>query len=200
MSDQSTKTTEQDASVVSILEQTNEAANGEKTSVGEAMDTLGAESYVALILVPALLAVSPLSGIPTASSFLGITIALVSFQALLGREQFWFPGWLLRRKVDTEKFRSAMTSLQKPAGYIDRFTKKRFSFLVQPPARTLMKLVCMLCGLTMPFMELIPFSSSILGAAVSLLATALIVRDGLLAVLGLLILSGAAVAVLFLFL
>ncbi|WP_319529828.1 exopolysaccharide biosynthesis protein [uncultured Cohaesibacter sp.] len=199
MSDSKDNRKEHDASVVAILERTQEAANGETTTLGDTVHSLGQESYGALILLPALLAVSPLSGIPTASTILGITIAIVSSQALLGRHSLWFPSWLLSREVDTAKFKDALSFLEKPAGVIDRYTRKRLSFLINPPAGRLLQLVCLLCGLTMPFLELVPFSSSILGAAVTLFAAALIVRDGLLAAAGFLMLGGVAFLALRLF-
>ena len=177
--------------IFAILEQTRKAAKGETTYVGDAIEQLGQGSFAALTLLPALLAVTPLSGIPAASSLLGLTIALVSVQVLMGRSHMWFPNWLLRRKVNSEKLRNALTYLQGPANWIDRHTKPRLTFLVRPPFRILLQVTCLVCGLTMPFLELIPFSSSALGAAVTLFATALLVRDGLLAAIGLGFLAGA---------
>ena len=44
---------------------------------------------------------------------------------------------------------------------------------------------CILAGLAMPFLELLPLTSSILATAVTLIGLGLLVRDGLLALLGL---------------
>jgi hypothetical protein len=54
--------------------------------------------------------------------------------------------------------------------------------------------MCLICGLSMPFLELVPFSSSILGMAVLFFATSLITRDGLFVLFGVLTM-GAALAV-----
>ena len=43
----------------------------------------------------------------------------------------------------------------------------------------------------MPFLELVPFTSSLLGLAVTLLSLALLVRDGLLVLFGLAAVAGA---------
>jgi hypothetical protein len=44
---------------------------------------------------------------------------------------------------------------------------------------------CVLSGLMMPFLEFVPFSSSLVGAAVALLAFGMLARDGLFVMLGL---------------
>lgn len=178
-------------SIVAVLDRTCEASKGDKTSVREAVESLGHVSYSALILLPALLAITPLSGIPGASSVFGMTIALVSVQMLIGRHHLWLPEWLLRRKVDSGKLRQALGYLRGPAAFVDGHTRQRLLVLIRPPARTILHATCLACGLAMPFLELVPFSSSILGAAVALFATALVVRDGLLAAFGIAILAGA---------
>jgi hypothetical protein len=58
---------------------------------------------------------------------------------------------------------------------------------VQPPLSVLPKLVCVLCGAAMPFLELVPFSSSILASAVVLIGLSILARDGLFALLGILV-------------
>jgi hypothetical protein len=51
---------------------------------------------------------------------------------------------------------------------------------------------CLLCGLAMPFLEVVPFSATSLAVVVSILASALLVRDGLLVAFGL---SGLGLAI-----
>jgi len=182
-------------SITETLDRTRDAARGEKTSVGAIVEALGHVSYGAVILVPALLVITPLSGIPGLSSVVGIIIALVSAQMLAGRRHLWLPRWILRRRIDSGSLRKALGYLEKPASFIDRHTRPRLSFLVRPPTRSVLQATCMICGLAMPFLELVPFSSSILGAAISFFAIALVVRDGMFAAIGLLFLAGAALAV-----
>lgn len=70
--------------LVTIIDETCAAATGESTTVAEALDGLGHMSHAALVLLPALVVVTPLSGIPGLSSLLGITIGLVSLQMIAG--------------------------------------------------------------------------------------------------------------------
>ena len=54
-------------------------------------------------------------------------------------------------------------------------------------------ITCIACGLAMPFLELVPFTATTLAMVVTLLASALLVRDGLLTAIGL---AGFGLAVL----
>ncbi|MBB4301334.1 hypothetical protein GGD81_000349 [Rhodobium orientis] len=182
-------------SITAVLDRTCEIASGEEVSVDETVTSLGAASQSALILLPALLAITPLSGIPGASSFFGLTIALVSLQMLIGRDHVWLPGWILRRRISSDKLKSALGFLRRPARFVDRYTRERLHLLMSPPARSLLQAACVACGLVMPFLEVIPFTSSIVAGAVTLFAAALVVRDGLLAAGGIVVLCVAATVV-----
>lgn len=156
-----------------------------RISVADLLTGLGEVSLLSLMLVPALIVVSPLSGIPILPTVCGLTIALIAAQALIGRPGIWLPGWLLRRTMDSAKFGRALDWMRRPAGWVDRVTAQRLGLLVSGPARPLMLAACILAGLAMPFLELLPLTSSILATAVTLIGLGLLVRDGLLALLGL---------------
>lgn len=189
-----TATTETCA-IIDILDQAEAAATADEVSVNDVVCELGALSYSALLLVPALLVVTPLSGVPGLSSILGSMIALISLQMLIGRNHLWLPKWILKRKVSSRKFRDALDHLRKPAAWIDRHTHPQFTVLVSDPARRVLQFACMVCGAAMPMLEIVPFTSSLLGLAVSLFATALVTRDGLLAAVGWALIASVATIV-----
>jgi len=184
-------------SIEEILDRTCESAGSGRASVRQAVESLGHVSHSALILVPAIIVVTPLSGIPGLSTICGLMIGLISMQGVLGRNHLWLPDWILRRHVDAGKLQTAIGYLRGPARFADRHTRQRFLVLVRPPARTALQAACMICGFAMPFLELVPFSSSILAAAVSFFATAIVTQDGVLAAIGLMFVAVAvAVAIL----
>lgn len=148
-----------------------------------------------LLLLPALILVTPLSGIPGLSSLGGLTIALVALQILLGRPAIWFPAFVLRRHLSADRLLRALDRLDRPARFIDRRSVVRAGWFLAFPGRPLALATCAVCGLAMPFLELVPFSATTLAMVVTILAAALLVRDGLLAALGL---SGFALAILIL--
>ncbi|MDY6859805.1 MAG: exopolysaccharide biosynthesis protein [Pseudomonadota bacterium] len=179
------------ATLREVVDRLREAAQGDETSLDDVLKGLGRASFVPVLMAPALAVVTPLSGIPLFSSICGIMIMLVAGQLLLGRRHLWLPRWLTRQTVPSERLRDAAGWLRTPAGWIDRHTGKRLTALVSPPAHRLIYLACALCGAVMPLLEVVPFTSSILGVAVTLLSLTLLVRDGLLAVVGLAVIAGA---------
>ena len=173
-------------SVRQVIETIEGAASEvEETSVGDVVSALGTASFPPLLMAPALAVTSPLSGIPLFSSFSGILIALIAGQMALGRRQLWLPGWLMRRKVKSAPVLKAAAWIHRPADWLDRHTGPRLRFMVAPPMDRLIHVVCLFCGLGMPMAEVIPFTSSVLGAAVLVLSLGLLVRDGVVALFGL---------------
>lgn len=168
-----------------LLDAAGSASDDRKTSVGQIVKALGENSLTPNLIFVALAVVSPLSGVPLFSSICGITIALISAQMLVGRDHIWLPGFVMSRQIDSDKLDRALKALRRPAGWLDRITRPRLRFLVRGPARKLTQALCMICGLAMPLLEIVPFTSSILGTVVSLLAFGMLARDGLFTLLGL---------------
>lgn len=171
-------------SMTEVVQELHDAAHDKETTLGELLSEIEHASFVPVLLAPALAVITPLSGIPLFSSFCGLCIAIVSGQMLVGRESLWLPRWLQRRRIPSDKLQSAVKTLRKPARWLDRHSRVRLRVLVRKPFDRITYLLCLLCGLAMPALELIPFSSSILGAAVSLMAMTLLLRDGLFALIG----------------
>ncbi|MEM1386108.1 MAG: exopolysaccharide biosynthesis protein [Pseudomonadota bacterium] len=170
--------------VSDIVDRIHEAAQVDVVSIGDIVEALGRASFVPIMLAPALIVFSPLSGIPFLPSICGITIALVAAQLLARREYLWLPGWIMRRQMKGAKLANAASWLRRPAAFLDRHSRPRLGILVMPPFTWVSEVLCVLAGLTMPFLELLPLTSSILGAAVTLFSLSLLVRDGLVAALG----------------
>lgn len=174
-----------DATIQTLLDAARDAGDGDKTSIGEIVQSLGENSLTPNLIFVALAVASPLSGIPLFSSICGIAIALISAQMLIGRKHIWLPSFVMSREIDSDKLDHALKALRRPARWIDRIARPRLRLLVRGPVRKLTQLACLLCGLAMPFLELVPFTSSIMGAVVSLLAFGMLARDGLFTALGL---------------
>jgi len=168
----------------------------ERTEVRALIEALEQASFTPVLLLPALIIVSPLSGIPILPSICGISIALIVAQMLAGRRHLWLPDWILARSLDSGRLRKALDWLDKPAGWVDGATRHRLGALAEPPFRPLFLLACAACGLAMPALEILPFTSSILAGAVVLIALGLLVHDGLVALLGLGVVWGGVLLVL----
>lgn len=167
---------------------------GEDTSpkVLDFIEELGQASFGTLLLVPSMIIASPASGIPLLSSVGGLIIALIAIQMVFGRDHVWLPGWLMERSIDRQKYDRAMDFLRRPVRWLDRIAKPRLIWLLRYPTLLLLQMLCVICGLAMPFMEMLPFTSSIAAVAVLFVALSIISQDGLFALLGVFIaLAGA---------
>ena len=181
--------------VQGILERMRGSISGPSVTVETLVRAMDPSMQPVFMLLPALILVTPLSGIPGLSSLGGLTIALVAFQMLLGCPTIWFPAFVLRRHLSADRLQHALDRLDRPARFIDRRSVARAGWFLAFPGRPLALLTCAVCGLSMPALELVPFSATTLASVVAILAAALLVRDGLLAAIGL---SGFALAILIL--
>ncbi len=150
-------------------------------AVSDVLETLGRASTAALLFVPAVIATTPLSGIPGLSAFCGLIITLVAAQRVLGRRTLWLPGFITRRKTNGTKLCEGLEKVRGIAAFLDRHTHERLGLLVRGPGEKLLFVFCLMGGLMMPFLEIIPFSASLVAACITLISVSILTLDGLIA-------------------
>lgn len=175
-----------------IVDTVAKAGDGDRVAVSDVVEEIGDDAFGPLMLVPALVAVTPASGIPGLTATAGLMIVLVSAQLVMRRKALWLPAFLMDRSISRDKLATARDWLRKPARLLDKITSKRLSFLVRPPFDIFAATICMMCGMIMPFLEFIPFSGSFAAGAVALIALSFITEDGLLGVLASGLIGGLA--------
>ncbi|WP_136636263.1 exopolysaccharide biosynthesis protein [Pseudooceanicola onchidii] len=171
-------------SLSDILDALDDAGTGDTVTIREILEEIGVRSFAPMILVPALILVSPLSGIFGLPTIGATFMLLVTLQKLLGRRHVWLPEFLKRRKIATHRLKKAVSWLRKPCRWIDNRTHKRLTMLVSRPANiaTLLTIVA-ICSV-IPFLEVLPMVTSIFAGAISMFSIGLLARDGLFIVLG----------------
>jgi hypothetical protein len=168
---------------------------GARVSVADVVDEIGDDAFAPLLLVPALVLISPVSAIPGLSTLGGLIMALIAMQMVLGVRRVWLPGILRRRTIAKTSLDKAANFLERPARFIDRFTRRRLAALTAWPLSIVPSLICVAAALVIPLFELIPMSSTIISTAIALFALAMVTRDGILLVFGLAVLGGAGVLI-----
>ncbi|MPY71592.1 MAG: exopolysaccharide biosynthesis protein [Alphaproteobacteria bacterium] len=153
-----------------------------RVCVGHLLDIMGERSFGAVLLAPSLIVVSPLSGIPGLSTVVGLIIALIAGQMLVGCDHIWLPRTLRERCIAQGKMEKALRLLAPGARLVDRLVSHRLAVFTRSPFSHAIPAICVAIGLAMPLLEIVPFASSILAAAVAAFALALVARDGALAV------------------
>lgn len=166
-------------------------SSADQVSYSDILKQFGQTAFLPLLMVPALLVVTPLSGIPLFSSLCGLTIALIAAQMLVGRSELWLPSAIATRTIEGRKISRFLDRFRGLAGWIDRRTERRIAVLNSIPVQKLVQLLCVFAGLSMPLLEVVPLSSSLLGCAVLLFASSMLTRDGVLFLSGLFLYSTA---------
>lgn len=179
-----------------LLDRIDKAAVGEKVSVQDILNQIGDQSIMPVVLAIALVLVSPISGIPGISTLSAIVIVLLMLQAFFQRKHLWLPSFLCNRRVRSDRLHNAVSWLRKPAAWIDRHSHPRLRILTSGPLRWLTMLCCLLVPMLWPFLELVPFLTSIAASAVALMAFGLLTRDGLYVLFGYGIVGGLGAAIL----
>lgn len=155
-----------------------------EVSVADILDAVGERSFGPVTLVAGLIVVAPLIGdIPGVPTLLGLLVLLTLGQLLFLRHAVWLPATLASRRMEQAKLAKGLDWVEKPARYIDRYTRPRLVWLTCGPGQYLMALVCMSVALAMPAMEVVPFSANGGGLALIAFGLAMIARDGLLALI-----------------
>jgi hypothetical protein len=163
----------------------------DRVTLGGIIDSIGHRSFGPLLLVPGLVTVAPLIGdIPGVPTLMAVLVWLTTGQLLVGRESLWLPGWLRERSVASDTLSTAIGRVRPVARVIDRWTGPRLTFLVGGPGTYVIVVVCLAIAVAMPPMELIPFSATGAGIALTVFGVSLLARDGLLAVIGLTVTAG----------
>ena len=181
-------------SLAEVVEQiTNAGEANEPISVDEIVEAIGQRSFGPLILVPGLILLSPLSGMPGVPTVGAVAVILIAGQMLVGRESLWLPELLRRRTIGRDRMAKAGSFLMPVARFVDRFTKRRLVWLTNKPYSYLIAAACVLIALVMPPLEVIPFANALTAAATCAFGLALVAHDGLLAAIAFALTAGSFV-------
>jgi len=177
------------ADVLALIERQTEGQP--LVRIEDIFDAFEGRLFGPLIVAPSVIVVSPLGAIPMAPSVMGILLALIAGQRLLGRTQPWTPRRLRRRGVERERMLAAFARVRPMARWTDRWLlRPRLTPLVGDAGEIAIATVVTLLGLSLPVVGLVPGAAFVPGLASLLLGLALTARDGLLALLGLLVAAG----------
>lgn len=156
-----------------------------RVPVSAMLGVVGHKSFGPLLVFAGLIAFSPLSGIPGVPTGVGLIVLLTAGQMLCGRTHFWLPHWLVRRTVPRRRYDQTLEFMRPVARFVDRFFRPRLTFLTRHIGAWLVAVVCVLIGMTMPPLELMPFAATAAGAALTAFGLSLIAQDGAMAVVAL---------------
>ena len=183
------------ASVEEVLDELDELADqGERVCVRNVLDDFGRRSFGPFLMIPALIEISPLGGIPGVPTALALFIAMVAVQLVLGREHVWMPEFVQKRSVASERLHKAVGKLRKLGHWLDQHSQDRLKSLTAGIWLRFAGAVVTLLACTVPPLEFLPFASTLPMLAIVMIGLALTVRDGAL-LLSALIFAGLAASI-----
>ncbi|MCL4067938.1 exopolysaccharide biosynthesis protein [Pseudomonas sp. GX19020] len=166
-----------------VLDQLDEIGATGTVSIGAVAEAIGARSFATLMLIFALIAVSPASIVPGVTTVVALVEFLLVAQMIAGRRHIWLPELLSDREIPGERLRSAVSWLRRPIAVVDQILQPRLSFLTEKPCLYIWLFLILALTLVMPFMELVPGTGTVASGLIALVAAAVLTRDGALLVL-----------------
>ncbi len=175
-------------SVEDVIRELDElAAHNDKVCIGDVLDDFGGRSFGPFIMLPALIEITPVGGIPGVPTFLAVIIALVAVQMLFGKDHVWMPQFIQKRAVGAKKLHKSVKKLRGIAHWLDGHSRDRLGTLTEGIWLKVAALAVIILCVTVPPLEILPFASSGPMLAIAAVGLAVIVRDGLVMLLALLL-------------
>jgi hypothetical protein len=159
-------------------------ARDDGVRVGDIMAAIGARSHGPLLLLIGLFSISPATIVP-GMTWLSASLALLpSLQMALGARHAWLPKRVLNARVSQSSVRGMALRAAKWARPFDALLKPRLTFLAEPPFVNLLGVLCALAALATFPLGLIPAAPVAPGLAIALFGAGIMMKDGLLLLLG----------------
>lgn len=153
----------------------------EQVAVADVMATVGQRSFGPLLLLPGLIVLSPIAGIPGVGSAAGVAVLLIAGQLLIGSDSFWLPKFIRKRTVERERLEKSVEKLRPVARVVDKVLRPRLRFLTRRPFIYVVAATCVALALMLPVLDMVPFTSLVPASAITAFGLAIIAHDGALA-------------------
>ncbi|HEU4819788.1 MAG TPA: exopolysaccharide biosynthesis protein [Qipengyuania sp.] len=178
--------------VEEVLGELDELAAGQpRVCIGDVLDDFGKRSFGLFILIPPLIELSPIGGIPGVPTFLALIIGITAVQLFLGKDHVWMPQFIQQRAVSGRRLHRALMKLRGIAHWLDERSHGRLENLTQGVWTRVAAVAIVVLCCTVPPLEFIPFASSAPMLAIAAFGLAITVRDGALMLVALTLAAAA---------
>lgn len=171
-------------SFAATLEDAAASLEGETTvTVRHMLQLVGEQGlliFCMILMLPFLLPVS----VPGVSTIFSVVVILVGISVTTN--WLWLPERIMNRTIDAKSMQNSMRSGAKTFSRIDNFIRPRMLWMTHTGTMNRLNgLVLIFNGLLLIFpFGLVPFSNTLPGIAILLLAAGIIQRDGVMVILG----------------
>jgi len=178
-----------------IIETLDRQVDGDTISLQDIVDTFNSRGFGPVVALPGLIALLPTGAVPGVPSLCGIFIALIAIQLVMGRKSPWLPRRLRERGIEHDRWHRLIQRVRPWTQRIDRLLKPRLQWLTGRTAQRLLALLMVCLGLVMIPLELLPFAAALPALAIVVMALGLTAGDGLMMLIGLVVILGGGVGV-----
>lgn len=153
---------------------------------------VGSRSHGALLLLLGVVSISPLTVLPGATWLVAAITLLVALQMTFSARRLWLPSAFLDVRMHRASVADAVARLRPAAHTLDALLKPRLTILVDSPGMNLAGLLCAVAALATFPLGLVPLGPVLPGLAVSTIGLGLFFKDGVIVLVGVLTVAGAA--------
>jgi hypothetical protein len=164
--------------LLELLDMMRPGEGDSRVSVADVLARVGGRSFPAVLLIPCIILVSPVSGIPGMPTVFSLIVLVITLQGLVGRRHLWLPGFLRNRSISADRMTRAIAWLSRPAEWMDRYSRNRLRILTNGPTRFFAYAATAVMAASWPLLELLPFVTSFSAGAIAMIMYGLMVRDG----------------------
>ena len=157
----------------------------------EVLATVGRRAYGPLLLVVGLFSISPATVVPGMTWLSASLVLVIASQMAVGASRPWLPKGALDATISRDLLLKAVKGFRPWARRIDLMLRPRLTFLTAPPLVNLIALMCVMSALVTFPLGLIPVAPLAPGLAIVLFGLGMTARDGLLLMLGAVLVGGA---------
>ncbi|QDT35520.1 exopolysaccharide biosynthesis protein [Thalassoglobus polymorphus] len=179
-------------SLESLVDESKEEMDGDEVNIGELLDSFESRGFGPLLLIPALISISPLGTIPGMSIVTGSLIFVIATQMIFRSDHPWIPKRLEEISFSRERYDKTIDKMTPWIKWIDHWVCDRWGFMTVGPMHYVVAAVMILLSLTYYPLAVVPFGVLLPGTAMAFFALGITMRDGYLVTLGLVAACGAA--------
>jgi len=163
-----------------------------KVTLGALLRAWGDRSYGPLFIILGFIAGTPLAVVPGAAAVVGVIIAVLGLQMVIGLKHPWLPQAALRQSVTEENLRKMREKTEPTLRFLDRLITERWVWATGDAMRRCAAIFVMILGVVMVPFDVAPFIVAAPSWTVVLFGVAITARDGLVMVVALAACLGVA--------
>lgn len=153
----------------------------QRITVSNISNALADRAFALLMLLFALPNLIPIP-LPGISIILGVPMIFLSCQLMMGRKAPWFPKWISKQSFQHNDIETVVDYAMPYLKRLEQILKPRLGFLLCHCAERIIALICLVMSvmITLP----IPFGNWFPALTICLFALAILERDGMFVLLG----------------